>query len=74
MQKVKEAMYTSETEVPSDDGQKKIQLEKFRLAEDVVTKQGNRILQLQTLKQEAIENEDYMAAKKIKDLIRQIDE
>ena len=35
-------MYTSELQ--NDDGQKKIQLEKFRLAEDVVTKQGNRIL------------------------------
>ena len=49
-------------------------MEKFRLAEDVVTKQGNRVLQLQSLKQEAIENEDYMAAKKIKDLISKIDE
>ena len=60
--------------IAAEEGHKKIQLEKFKLAEDVVTKQGNRILQLQTLKQEAIENEDYMAAKKIKDLIRQIDE
>lgn len=49
-------------------------MERFKLAQEVVTKQGNRVLQLQTLKQQAIENEDYMAAKRIKDVINRIEE
>ena len=48
-------------------------MEKFRLAEEVVTKQGNRLIKLNQLKQEAIENEDYMTAKKIKDQINIIE-
>ena len=51
----------------------KEQFEKLRLAEEVVTKQGNRVVKLNRLKQEAIENEDYMTAKKIKDQINIIE-
>ena len=44
------------------------------MAEEVVTKQGNRLLSLLKLKQEAIDNEDYMTAKKIKDQIAKIEQ
>jgi len=43
-----------------EDSSEKI--EKLKLAEEVVTKHGNKVLQLIKLKQEAIYNEDYMTA------------
>ena len=57
-----------------NDDVDKQKVEKFKLATSVVTKQGNRILQLQRLKTEAISNEDYLTAKKIKDLMSKIEE
>ena len=50
--------------------------EKIRLlkhAEDLVTAQGVRVVKLQKLKQVAIENEDYMTAKHIKNEIINIE-
>jgi len=44
-------------------------MERFKLALQVVTKQGNRVVELIRRKQEAINNEDYMMAKEIKNLI-----
>ena len=55
------------------ESSEKEKIDKFRLAEEVVTKQGNRVVKLYHLKQEAIENEDYMTAKKIKDQISSIE-
>ena len=49
------------------------QAQKFSLAEDVLIKQGKRMIRLMELKQEAIEKEDYLTAKSIKHTIESID-
>ena len=46
----------------------------LKQAEDLVTKQGVRVVKLQGLKQIAIENEDYMTAKNIKTQISNIEQ
>ena len=44
----------------------KSSIQQLKQAEELVTKQGARVLKLKGLKQIAIENEDYMTAKNIK--------
>ena len=46
----------------------------LKQAEDLVTKQGVRVVKLRGLKQIAIENEDYMTAKNIKTQISNIEQ
>ena len=56
--------------------EEEVSKEKIRLlkhAEDLVTAQGVRVVKLQKLKQVAIENEDYMTAKHIKNEIINIE-
>ena len=44
----------------------KSSIQQLKQEEELVTKQGARVLKLKGLKQIAIENEDYMTAKNIK--------
>ena len=56
-----------------EESSKKEKLRQLRQAEDVVKSQGIRIVKLRKLKQVAIENEDYMTAKQIKNEIANIE-
>ena len=60
-------------EETEEEGSSKEKIRLLKHAEDLVTVQGVRVVKLQKLKQVAIENEDYMTAKHIKNEIINIE-
>ena len=73
LQQFRESTKHVKASTEEEEGTNKEKIRALRHAEDLVTTQGVRVVKLQKLKQVAIENEDYMTAKHIKNEIINIE-